>query len=79
MLTINFIFSSFYFQLKCIARIHDIYEESSEQMIEELPNVNVLASEKSGYSLNSIEPYDQPQDGELTDQNGRYLTHKKGE
>lgn len=67
------------FQLKCIARVHDIYDESAEKMVEEeVPNVNVLASGTSSHGMNSYQAYDQPQDGELSDQNGLYLTHQKG-
>lgn len=74
-----FFFPFFHFQLKCIARVHDIYEEIIEKSIEEdVPNVNVLASGTSGHSLNSFQSFDQPQDGELSDQNGLYLTHQKG-
>lgn len=67
-------------QLKCIARVHDIYEESAERSIEEdVPNVNVLASGSSSHNINSYQSYDHPQDGELSsDQNGLYLTHQKG-
>lgn len=67
------------FQLKCIARVHDIYGESAEKLVEEeVPNVNVLASGTSSHGMNSYQAYDQPQDGELSDQNGLYLTHQKG-
>lgn len=68
-----------YLQLKCIARVHDIYEETAEKVVDEdVPNVSVLASGASGHSLNSLS-FDQATDGDLPDQNGLYLTHKKGE
>lgn len=59
--------------------MHDIYDESVEKLVEEeVPNVNVLASGTSSHGMNSYQAFDQPQDGELSDQNGLYLTHQKG-
>lgn len=59
--------------------MHDIYDEAVEKLVEEeVPNVNVMASGTSSHGMNSYQAFDQPQDGELSDQNGLYLTHQKG-
>lgn len=49
-----------------------------EKSIEE-DKPKLLASGTSGHNMDMYQPYDHPQDGELGDQNGLYLTHQKGE
>lgn len=67
-------------QLKCVAKIYDIYEESAERTVEDdSTNGNVMtASGTSGASaqnINSYQSYDHPQGGELSS-DGLYLTHQ---
>lgn len=68
----------YFFQLKCLAKIHDIYEETSERTIEDdIANVNVLVPGPSSHKINSYQSYDHPQDVELSS-DGFYLTHQTG-
>lgn len=61
-----------------MARIHNIYEQEVEKVVEE-DRPKIMASGVSSHNMHMYQqPYDQPQDGELSDQNGRYLTHYKG-
>lgn len=64
-----------FLQVKCTARVYKIYEQSDEKLIDE-DRPTIMASGVSGHSMNMF-PYDQ-QDGEMSDQNGLYLTHYKG-
>lgn len=65
-----------FLQLKCLAKIHNIYEESTERTIEE-DLTNVMASGSSAQNINSYQSYNHPhqQDGELNS-DGLYLTHQ---
>lgn len=64
-------------QLRCIARIHDIYEEFAEKYIDEdIPTL--MASGTSGHNMDVFQTYDRPNDGGLGDQNGLYMTPQKG-
>ncbi|XP_055852709.1 uncharacterized protein LOC129916648 [Episyrphus balteatus] len=76
-LEINFIVTYQHFikgrlKLKCTARIHEIYEQETEKLIEE-DRPRILASGRSP-DVN-LYPFDQPGDGEFDDQNEQYLTH----
>lgn len=63
-------------QLKCVAKIHNIYEETAERSVEEdSTNVNGLASGSSAQNINSYQSYDHPQGSELSS-DGLYLTHQ---
>lgn len=57
--------------------MHDIYEEAAEKIIEEdIPTL--MASGTSGHNMDVLQTYDRPNDGEIGDQNGVYMTHQKG-
>ncbi|XP_055923915.1 uncharacterized protein LOC129954197 [Eupeodes corollae] len=76
-LEINFIVTYQHFmkgrlKLKCTARIHEIYEQETEKVIEE-DRPRILASGRSP-DVN-LYPFDQPGDGEFDEQNEQYLTH----
>ncbi|XP_050101522.1 uncharacterized protein LOC126581713 [Anopheles aquasalis] len=77
-LGINMLVSQGYFsngkmKLKCQARIHQIYDESSELYIEEDRPRILATGSSSGHNLNQL--YQNPgYDGELTAQNDMYLT-----
>lgn len=58
-------------QLKCSARIHDIYAQESEKLIEE-DRPRILASGRSP-DMNMY-PFDQP--GDADEHNELFLTHK---
>lgn len=61
----------FLLQLKCSARIHDIYAQESEKLIEE-DRPRILASGRSP-DMNMY-PFDQP--GDADEHNELFLTHK---
>lgn len=56
-----------------MAKIHNIYEETAEQTIEEALT-NVMDSDLSS-QINSYQLYNHPQGGELSS-DGIYLTHQ---
>lgn len=65
-------------QVKCIARIHDVYQQSNERFIEEeRPRVTSLASSNNhnniGLTYNSYNPDDNEIDGKEN-----YLDNIKG-
>ncbi|KAL7740905.1 hypothetical protein ACLKA6_014067 [Drosophila palustris] len=73
-LELNFVVTTHHFikgrlKLKCSARIHDIYAQESEKLIEE-DRPRILASGRSP-DMNMY-PFDQP--GDVEDQNESYLT-----
>ncbi|XP_055389383.1 putative actin-fragmin kinase DDB_G0287957 isoform X2 [Condylostylus longicornis] len=57
-------------KLKCSARIHNIYQQESEKIIEE-DRPRILASGRSP-ELNNLYPFDQQSDGEFPDPNEYY-------
>lgn len=61
-------------KLKCVARIHGIYEQNAEKLIEE-DRPRILASGRSP-DVNLF-PYDKQANGDLNEQNELYLTHYK--
>ncbi|XP_017155050.1 uncharacterized protein LOC108163992 [Drosophila miranda] len=75
-LEINFVVTVHHFikgrlKLKCSARIHDIYAQESEKMLEE-DRPRILASGRSP-DMNMY-PFDQP--GDVDEHNELFLTHK---
>lgn len=68
-------------QIRCISRIHDIWNEFTEKIIEEDPPQVLLTSVSSvGPNVNFIHsPYDQSLlDNEANDLTDNYMTHTQG-
>lgn len=60
-------------QLKCLAKIYNIYEETAEQTIEE--DLSNVMDSGSSSQINSYQLYNHPQGGELSS-DGLYITHQ---
>lgn len=59
------------FQLKCIAKVHDIYEETVEKYIEEdIPTL--MASGTSGHNMETFQTYDRSKNDDVGDQKKYY-------
>lgn len=65
-----------FLQLKCLAKIHDIYEELAERSVEEdSTNNNVMETGTSVQNMKSYSSFENSQNGELSS-DGPYLTHQ---
>lgn len=77
--TIVFYFLIIFLQIRCMSRIHDIWNEFTEKMIDEdRPQVLLTSVSSVGPSVNFIHsPYDQSllDTNDLTD---NYMTHTQG-
>lgn len=64
-------------QIKCIARIHDIYQQSNERFIEEeRPRVTSLASSNNHNHHNNL-GYFNPEENEIEEKEN-YIDNLKG-